>query len=198
MKIPAWGYVVGIIMLLMGGSGIITDLQYINSPSIIALQKETLDGITKDIRIRNSDSTYTQIDIKKATSVNRTDRRKLYNNIATTLYDFLDVSEFTLKWFVRFGYIGLLFSILKMVGGTFLMIKRPFSYVLAISILILSFGFNIIQFMIFGSDFTAGLLSLLVGYSQLFFAIFNLILIIIVLASDKTAYFNFKSITALS
>ncbi len=190
MKIPAWGYVVGIIMLLMGGFGILGDLQLINSPAIIKLQKETLDDITKDIRIRNTDSSYTQIDLQKATSVNRTDRRKLYNNVATTLYEILDVPDLTLKWFVRFGYIGLLFSILKMVAGAFLMVKRSFSYIFALSILILTFGLNIIQFMIFDSDYTGGFLSLLVGYSQLIFAIFNLILIVIMLASDKTSYLH--------
>jgi hypothetical protein len=193
MKIPAWGYVVGIFMMLLGGFGIIGDLQYINSPTIITLQKEVLDDLTKDIRIKNSDSTFTQIDLKKATSVNRTDRRKLYNNVATTLYKILDVSDFTLKWVVRFGYIGLLFSVFKIVSGIFLLIRKPFSYILAASLLILSLGLNIMQFMIFGSDYTAGLLSVVLGYSQLFFALMNLILLVVVLTSDKTAYFESQS-----
>lgn len=183
METPVWAYVIGIMMILFGGCSITGDLQSINYPNILDRQQEILEGFSAKNETPQIDSL--ESDINKIAGLGE---QQILNNMAKSMKEMFSVSEFTKKWMVRFGYIGLIFSILYVFAGIFLLIKKNFSINLAYSALALSIILSIVKSIVLSSDSSGGSILMISGFSQIFEIIIDIILLTVIVASDKTAY----------
>ena len=100
------------------------------------------------------------------------------------------ISDFTKTWIVRFGYIGLFLSLLYVLGGVFLLIPKKHSINLAYLALVLSFVFSILTYVVITSDAKNSFVGMATGFTQIGGIIIDFILLIVIIASDKTAYEN--------
>ena len=187
MKTPTWGIVVGILMILFGGCGAMTDLQQINMPNMLDMQNKMWDGMSKkriendSLAAQNYDSTAVSSDQKNSFDV---------EDIAKSMEEVFHISEFTRTWMVRFGYIGLFVVLIYMLAGVFLLIKRNFSIKLAYGAIALSMVFGITQWLVLASDPTTDqLIGVASGTSQLFGLVIDFVLLVAIWAADKTAYY---------
>ncbi len=188
MKTPTWAYVIGIMMMLFGGCSITGDLQSINSPNMLEMQHKMMAGMTGETDTIEMDSIGLDINNTIGNSNSGSSEQQAFKNMAKTMKEMFYVSEFTKKWMVRFGYIGLFFSILYVFAGIFLLVKKTFSIKLAYLALALSILFSVIQAIVLSSDSSGGYISLTSGFSQIFGIIIDIILLVVILVSDKTAY----------
>lgn len=188
MKTPTWAYVIGIMMMLFGGCSITGDLQSINSPNMLEMQHKMMEGMTGEADTIEMDSIGLNINNTIGNSNSGSSEQQVFKNMAKTMKEMFYVSEFTKKWMVRFGYIGLFFSILYVFAGIFLLVKKTFSIELAYLALALSILFSVIQSIVLSSDSSGGYISLTSGFSQIFGIIIDIILLVVILVSDKTAY----------
>lgn len=100
----------------------------------------------------------------------------------------LNLSEFTKTWIVRFGYIGVIVSLLYALSGIFLLTPKSFSIKFVYAILILSILLSVTQTIVLTSDSESGFIAMSKGFSQIFGIIIDIILLSVVFASDKEVY----------
>lgn len=188
MKTPNWGLVIGILMILFGGCSVSGDLQSINSPNIFDMQQDMLKGMSDGFNTTVSDSLIsTDLDSTQTKRI-KSDPGKMVEAMSNTMNTMFYMSDFTKTWIVRFGYIGVIVSFIYILGGVFLLVRKPFSLKLAYGALGLSILFSIIQSIVLSLDSSSSLLAMTAGYSQMFGVIIDIILIIVIVSSDKTAY----------
>ena len=167
MKVPTWAITVGVIMILLGGCSPLSDYSQINTKENIADQQEIMEKISE-----NGDS-------------------EEFGEIAESMMDMMKMSEYTQTWLVRFGYIGLVISLLYVLAGIFLINPKPFSIKLAYAALILSAVATIAQLVVLNMDEEANqLMSLGNSFSSGFGIFIDLILLVIVGSADKSRFTN--------
>ena len=99
----------------------------------------------------------------------------------------VDLPEKTIKKIITFGYIGLFFSFLFLVGCVFLLIKKSFSIKLAYAVLGTNILFSVVRWVMLSGE--GGTLISLGNSLGAAISIFTcLILFIVILSSDKTHY----------
>lgn len=204
MKSPTWAIIVGILMLLFGGCDLMGDLQRIKAPKMLEIQEDLIVNIVKSVdqkekedRSRDSLSQNVETDVLMdslnsillehdgdTSHLGTEDMSELLENMT----DMLHVSEYSKKWMVRFGYIGIFVSIIYLLGGVFLLIKQWFSIRLVISALGLSIAFAIFQMVIMSMDDGGGIVSTFSSIGYTLSIIIDIILLVIVIASDKTYF----------
>lgn len=192
MRIPTWAYVVGVCMILFGGCSLTQDIQSINVRSMMEAQMAMLENLEGEIEVEieetdslsTSDSTFTASD-----SIG-TDMGEGITNMAEGIKDIFNMSDYAIKWTIRFGYIGLFLSLLYIFGGVFLMVKRKFSIKLAYTALLASIVFSIVQTLVMNADPTNNFVSQMSSLGYLFGMFLDLILLVVILACDKSAFGN--------
>jgi murein L,D-transpeptidase YafK len=146
---PTWAIVMAILMMLIGGCGIKNDVQFINIRSILDMKDKILENIADEnansepdslieeeieVDSEKSDSSsafealkepYIEDDDTKASDTvstfnNKSDSDK--KSVNDTFGTMDDIPEKTIKKIIAFGYIGLFFSFLFLLGGLFLLI----------------------------------------------------------------------------
>lgn len=99
----------------------------------------------------------------------------------------LDLQESTIKKMIAFGYIGLIFSFLLVLGGVFLLIKKSFSIKLAYAVLGANMLFSLTRWVMLSGE--GGTLLALGNSLGAAFSIFTcIILVVVIVSSDKSHY----------
>ncbi|MEP4533999.1 MAG: hypothetical protein ABJ004_13000 [Cyclobacteriaceae bacterium] len=178
MKTPTWAIVVGIFLMLFGGCSVSKSIQAINMPDMIEMQTKMMEKMTQ-----SSDSLSNN-------SIN--EQTEVFQGMAEGMQEMFAMSEFTKTWTVRFGYLGIVVAIIYVFSGIFLMVRRDFSIKLAYGALILSMVFSAIQSLVLASDSSGGYISKAAGFGNSFGIILDLILLVVIVAMDKSA-FQFNS-----
>ena len=150
MKIPTWGYIIGIFMLLIGGCSGTSSIQAIYTPTILDMQKKMMQGFTEGSKSVKTDSlsNQNQQNTKSSKELN-SDQKKLIKNMSETMEQMFYMSDYAKKWSVIFGYTGVLISFIYMLAGVFLMIRKPFSINLVYIALGLFILFNLFSVLYF-------------------------------------------------
>jgi hypothetical protein len=187
MKTPTWGYIVGVCMMFFGGCGVVSNLQQISTPKVLDMQRKVFDGMANNEKDADSlvprslDSLGITIDQKKLS--------KAFGKMSKSIESAFHMSDFTRTWMVRFGYIGLFTAVIYILGGVFLLIKRRFSLKLAYGAIVLSILFNITRWLVLTLGSTKDdFVGYTTGSLHLFGLVIDIILIVVIIASDKTAY----------
>lgn len=213
MKPPTWAYVIGILMLLFGGCGVIQDYQNIHAPKFLEMGEGIVDEIEREIE---EDIREERIEAKKEYEEHSSESVKSEEEMDSSqessseseemtssedeeshdgqeelemVKNILNVSDYYKTWMVRFGYIGIVISVLFILAGIFLMIPKKFSISLAYGVLGLSIIVGIIQYIIFSQDDSSGMVTMFSGLSVIFSVVVDFILLAVIVASDKDVYY---------
>jgi hypothetical protein len=179
MKTPTWAIVVGIFLMLFGGCSVTKSIQAINMPDMLEMQKEMMNKMSQTSSTTSTDS---------LTNDGANEQLEVFQGMAEGMQEMFVMSEFTKTWTVRFGYLGIIVALAYIFSGIFLMVRRPFSIKLAYGALTLSMIFSGIQSMVLASDSSGGFMSKAAGFGNSFGIILDLILLVIIVAMDKSAF----------
>lgn len=203
MKTPGWAIFVGIMMILVGGCGALSDGQAILSPKLFSMNEDIMeiveDNSEGDLEDDNTSDTETEIpadsvlqeidslesSIYQDSSHIRPDKK--HKDIPEQMSNLLKISDHYKTWVVRFGYLGLIFSALYIISGFFMIARQRFSLKLTYITLISCIIFALVQIFVLtmgeknifsiGSSASAGGGILL-----------DVIFLIIITACDTEAY----------
>ena len=192
MKTPTWGTVIGILMIFFGGCGALNDIRAISMPEQLAEQKELMKKKIekrKQKKLAEQDSvTTTEIDSISTASTEDGNKEVDFFGKKQSVEEILELSEFTKTWIVRFGYIGAVVSILYVLGGVFLLVRKSFSIKLVYAALVISILCSGAQAAVLTSSSATGLIAKTTGLSQIFGILIDIVLLAVVFSSDKEAY----------
>lgn len=173
--------------MLLGGCSTIKNCQLILTPVLLENQKAMMKGLVPMVSVRVDTTTQTLGD-SSITVIEKTrsplGNKEMIQNMEKMFY----MSDFQKTWIVRLGYIGFIPSLIYIVGGLFLLIKRRFSIKLACSALILSALFSVIRTVVLLKDASIGFIAMSSSFGMIFGVIMDVILLIIILASDRSYY----------
>jgi len=182
MKTPDWVVVVAVCMMLFGGCGTYNNSSVLMMPSILEMQKEMIGTISETIEegsgLQGADGEADSLALASE------DIEEVFENFT----NIFEVSEFTKKWTRIFGIIGIFISVFYMLAGVFMLLRKQFSLKLAISALAISMLFALIRGLVLTSDGSGGFMAIASSISGIFGFVIDLILLIIILAVDKTDY----------
>ena len=205
---PTWAIIVAILMMLIGGCGIKNDIQYINIRSMLAMkdkfmnkidasiekEKDSLaavspdavavDTLTMDTISEEAEDDFVNTD---TSAIDINGEKKDINEVKDMIEGFLDVPEETIQWMIRLGYIGLFFSVLFLVGGLFLLIKKDFSIQLAYTVLGANIAFSIFKWVMLSGK-GGSMLAISNSIGAAFSIIISIIVGIIIVSCDKSHY----------
>ena len=205
---PTWAIIVAILMMLIGGCGIKNDIQYINIRSMLAMkdkfmnkidasiekEKDSLaavspdavavDTLTMDTISEEAEDDFVNTD---TSAIDINGEKKDINEVKDMIEGFLDVPEETIQWMIRLGYIGLFFSVLFLVGGLFLLIKKDFSIQLAYTVLGANIAFSIFKWIMLSGK-GGSMLAISNSIGAAFSIIISIIVGIIIVSCDKSHY----------
>jgi hypothetical protein len=186
MQRPTWGTVIGILMIAFGGCSVLNNIQAISLPSTleaetIRLKKEIDKEASDTLREETSDT----LTISNTEPIKKTKKEEKFDIAKKAL----ELSEETKIWIVRFGYIGILISIIYATAGVFLLSPRKISIKLVYAALIVSIAYSATKTIVLTSQGSAsGVIALTMGATQLFGILIDVILLSIVFSSDQEAY----------
>lgn len=192
MKIPTWAIVVGIFLVLFGGCGVSKSVQAIYLPEILTKQKELIEEMSDTEQGEVLDS-LDQV-LKTAVSdsiIGAEDIPETY--LEGGIKEIFSLSDFTMKWTVRFGYLGVPVAILLLLSGIFLFLRKRFSIKLVYTALIISILFAGIQTMVLSLDPDAGFIARSSAMSNLIGLFLDVILLIVVITMDKSEYLPYTN-----
>ncbi|MGB4959714.1 MAG: hypothetical protein WBO36_09570 [Saprospiraceae bacterium] len=106
--------------------------------------------------------------------------------IKETIESMIDVPEPLIQRIITFGYSGLFFSLLFIIGGLFLFIKKSFSISLAYSVLGANVVFSIVKWFYLSGG--SGLVSMTNSVSAGFSILLSIIIFVIIISSDKSHF----------
>lgn len=186
MKTPTWAIVISICLMLFGSCSVTKNIQAINMPQILEMQQKMMETMSDEKSKTSTDSLLAAsgFNNKNVPNVGK------FKNMNKEIQEMLVVSEFTKTWTVRFGYIGILVATLYILSGVFLIVKQPFSIKLVYIALVTSIVFSASRSLVLISDSSSGLMAKTAGFTNIFGTIIDIILIIVVLAMDKSTYIN--------
>ncbi len=205
---PTWAIIVAILMMLVGGCGIKNDVQSINIRSFLAMKDKIIDKIetkknksakddsdslniaqdeAKEIKVDSSEYSLNENEEIRDSITSDTLNSENEINIKDMFGAMLNVPEETIVSIIRFGYIGLFFSLLFVIGGLFLLIKKKFSISLAYGAIGANILFSIIRWtMLSGKGGTLLAIGNSIGAAFTIFV--SLILFIVIISCDKSHY----------
>lgn len=156
------------------------DFQAINLPTAIEKGKQEMEKKMKEEREEARDTTATASD---STAVDQK-----FDEGRKKAEEILNMPEFSKIWIVRFGYVGLVSTLLYFTGAIFLLVKRRFSIKLVYAALAFSILTSGAQLAVLTSSSSSGMIALWTGLGQLLGIIIDVILLAVIFASDKEAY----------
>jgi len=201
MSTPTWATVIGVIMLLLGGCGAIQNVQKIYTPSSLEEMSGEFEQIEYELNRelgRTSEPRQDSTDID--TSGDYTEKTyeplseedsagiAMFEGMFGSVSNLLTFSDFYKTWIVRLGIIGLIASLIYAIGGLLLVMGKSFAVKAALGALAFSTLSSILQIVIFTVDKESGFAVRMSSISSYLVIFVNVILLIIILASDKTYF----------
>ncbi|MBC7885173.1 MAG: hypothetical protein H7X99_06840 [Saprospiraceae bacterium] len=204
-KTPTWAIITAIFMMLIGGCGIKTDLQSINIREILALkdkiitkiendnnaEEDTIDTETTDTSLINTDTLQTindTVSVTDTTLANNNGEDDDNEEVKEIFDEVFHLSDEMTERIILFGYIGLFFSLLYILGGLFLLIKRSFSINLAYAVVGVNIVFSIVRWTMLSGDEMNKMLSIANSVGSALSIIVSIIVLVIIVSNDKSAY----------
>lgn len=195
MKVPSWSYVVGILMMLFGGCTVLKSAQGTqqksfqeqiegNNEMMERFNIENENAVDPDSLTAALDSMVVSLDSLKNSDLDNPFAKKMLDMVGQVI----NMSEYTKTWLVRFAYIGIFVGLLYLIGGLLLMVPKTFSVKIALAALILSIILGIAQPIILSLDPSGSAFSFITGLGGIFSIIVDIILLIVIMASDKSVY----------
>ena len=217
MKVPAWVKFIAILMVFKGGCGIMQNVGNINSPKMLEFQEELIDEISDEIEEDIEEERERDLDEEEEETISNENEEasEEVENIEEdvverdseesedegeeeedddddeieTIKEMLTFSDYFKKWTVRFGYIGLVVSFISIVAGIFLFFPKQFTLKLLYFSLGLSIVVAIAQYIIMSNDDGSGVITMFSGIGSIMVGVFNVIILLIVIANDKTVFY---------
>lgn len=210
MKTPTWATVIGIIMILFGGCGALNNVQKIQSPSTIdemsgafeEMSSEISQEVNKEMNNVDSDlpeendsdsiedeqdtSVVSDFSIAKEDSAGLAVFEGMFGKLDTMLV----FSDYYKTWIVRLGILGLIASIIYVVSGLLMVMGKPIALNVAYGAIAFSLFSVIFQIIILSLDKESGFVAKTGNFTNYFMVLVNVILIVIVLASDKSYFYE--------
>ena len=90
--------------------------QSVYMPQMMEMQKKFMDKIVESGEFEKDSLSFTY----------DSDTEKL-KNVTESMQEIFALSEFSKKWIVRFGILGILIAMVYILSGVFLLVKRSFS-----------------------------------------------------------------------
>ena len=190
MQRPTWATVLGTLMILFGGCGVMNDVKQINTPALIDFQDDLMEELAtefgpgqldqEDLEVLRSispDSLTADID----TSMTTEDFTSL---IKATTYLSPEVSQ----KLVKYGYWGLIVSVLYIITGILFFARRRHVLSIAVSILVLSLIFCVIQIIDYRSTNISQLMQIGLDLSLSVGGFIDVVLLVILAIVDKSYY----------
>ena len=174
-------------MMLFGGCDGLESVQQANTRSSMAQQEKLWEELS------SPDSEFSETmealipDSLKTESAKKK-QIKGFGELAESMREIVKMSEYTIKWNVRFGYIGIFIAIFYFLGGLSLLLKKSFSINLATAILVLDTLFIIAQAIVFAMDSESGFMVQNAAIFSLFGIVLNVILLSVIWTSDRSAF----------
>lgn len=190
-------------MILFGGCGAIQNVQKINSPSALdelsnefeqaeyEINKElgrATDTSRAEMEAIDSSDTELSIEFQNMSSADSAGIA-MFEGMFGSVSNILTFSDYYKKWIVRLGIIGLIASIIYGVAGLLLLMGKKFAVKSAIGAIIISTLSVIFQIIIISADIESGFAAKAGNFTSYFVIFVNIILFIVIMASDKS-YFN--------
>jgi hypothetical protein len=206
---PTWVIITAILMMLVGGCGIKNDMQAINIREMINLKDKIVDKIIKaedgeeqdsnqvvadtmmadsnEQIIVNQDTTETALQDSLSASADSSTVSAQNTDMDDLMGQIFDLPEETIQLYIKFGYAGLFFSLLYLIGGLFLLIKKSFSIKLAYIAILANILFSITKWILMSGK-GGTFLSISNSVSSVFSILISIILLVIIIASDKSHF----------
>lgn len=206
---PTWVIITAILMMLVGGCGIKNDMQAINIREMINLKDKIVDKIIKAEKEEDQDSNEVVVDTMLADSndqivvtqdtTNTSSVDSLSgsadsvtvsssdSDMGDVMGQIFDLPEETIQLYIKFGYTGLFFSLLFLLGGLFLLIKKSFSIKLAYIAILANILFSIVKWILMSGK-GGTFLSISNSVSSVFSILISIILLVIIISSDKSHF----------
>ena len=189
MKTPTWATTIGIIMIVLGGCSVMNDIKSITLPTDLEKAMTMMKKEKGDAKLNKQDSaTMAVIDSLETDDKDPEDSISFAGGKKQSVEEFLQLTDFTKTWIVRFGYIGLVSAILYIFGGIFLLVRRNFSIKFAYAVLGISILCSGAQAAVLTSSSSSGIIALSTGLGQVLGIIVDIILLAIIFTQDKEAY----------
>lgn len=182
---------VGIIMMLFGGCGALNNVQKITAPKFLDDTSGILDEVTREMEedFEKEKRSAIKDTLEDGTIVIDSSELKQIETVENMVSGMFNVSDYYKKWVFRFGIIGSIVAIIYFLAGLLMVMGKSYSLKFVYGALALSMASLIFQIIIFSMDKEGGMLSTF-GNIGAFINIFvNIVLLVIVLASDKS-YFD--------
>jgi hypothetical protein len=181
MATPGWALFVGIVMMLIGGCGAVNSINLIRNP-------DTFTQLQVELETAQLELDSVVVSESKGEDSLLMAKEEAGELMLEGISEMMDISDYREEWIFRLAKYGLVFSFLYLIGGLMLMIKRPWSILLAYLALFASVLFNAFQFYIYSQDPRQGMLETFSYIPIALTLLFSIVSLIIVATSDKTAY----------
>lgn len=184
------------------------DIQRVNSPRMLEIQEDIFSNIAKSVdKIEKEETppikeeqeeTSVMLDSlvavleKQSSDTSGTNEPEL-DDLFESMAEMIQISDYSKKWMVRFGYIGIFVSIIYMIGGFFMLIKKPFSIKTAYGALGISIAFAIFQLVVMSFDDSTGIMTKFGSIGYIISIVIDIVLLVIIVSADKS-YFTEDSI----
>lgn len=199
MSKPGWATVMGIILILFGGCGAMNRVGEINSDKLTSIFEEAMEESSKENRKATRSDSIRSIKYEDMDSADKKGLSILSDSIVVDSLDNVDIeatmkqafsfSDYRKKWIIRFGWIGLILSILFIVGGIMLLATKKYTIQVVLFAIAFSMTINILRFLIFSADTGTGkLIGVGANIGIAFSFVIDIIMLILILVSDKTYY----------
>lgn len=183
---PKWALTVGILMMLFGGCGVANDIKQIALPEVMEFQNDLVAELaTKDgdeVDAANFEF------LEKISGLEEDEESGKNLTVVDHIKHVSNIPEREMDKLVLHGYVGIVISILYVLAGILLILKRKHILKLVFCILFASIVFAIFQIIEFRSFNISGLLKVGLDFNIYFGMLQDIILVIVLLIVDKTYY----------
>ncbi len=179
MKTPTWVRVIGIILIVFGGCNASKHAQSTYMPQMMEMQGKMMKSFTK---IAQNESRTTSDTVRTATD------DQVASQMENTFNELFYLSEHDKVWIVRIGYMGLFVSLLYVLSGAFLLMRKKHALLLIYAALVVNIAFSLFGYMSLDSSGSFGFMALTAGIGGMASIVFDLALLIVILSLDKSDY----------
>ena len=193
MKLPTWAMVVGILMLLFGGCGGINNVQKIYTTEFLdntELMSEISSAIEEDIEEDMSRAGIKRDTLESGEIVIDSSDYKKVENLRDMVGGIFNVSDFYKKWIPIIGIIGTVAAAIYAIAGLLLLLGKRFAVKFAYVAIAISLASAIFQIIIYSIDDSGGLIAMSSRMGSYFVIFMNVILLVIIVASDKSFFYE--------
>jgi hypothetical protein len=174
-------------MILCGSCGAINHLKMTRITDIDTIKDKVLNEVDIEVKSSDLDSTGQSIVVMKTDSLAQ-DSTETMVDLKSTIEKYMYMTDYFKRWSVIIGYAGLLVSMIYIVAGIFFFYRKKISILIGFIALGLSIVFSISKILVFAGDSSSELILGTIKYSTFFGVFIDIVLLVILLISDKTYY----------